>query len=71
VLNEMIAAAERLGRGLDFVRVDLYHSTYGVMLGEITLYPESGVQNSPTACPHFNQWLSGFWQHPGHTKTLR
>jgi hypothetical protein len=65
-LNEMIAAAERLGRGIDFARVDLYDSTQGIMLGEMTLYPESGVPDSPTSCPRFNHWLSNLWQHPAH-----
>jgi hypothetical protein len=65
-LDEMIAAAERLGAGIDFVRVDLYDSTRGVMLGEITLYPEGGIPDSPTSCPIFNQWLASFWQHSVH-----
>jgi hypothetical protein len=67
-LAEMIAAAERLGKGIDFVRVDLYDSTRGVMLGEITLYPESGVPDSPTSCPRFNLWLGDFWRRPAHAK---
>jgi hypothetical protein len=65
-LDEMIGAAQRLGCGIDFVRVDLYQSTQGIMLGEITLYPDGGRIQSPTACPRFNQWLGSFWEHPGH-----
>jgi hypothetical protein len=69
-LDQMIAAAERLGAGIDFVRVDLYDSTQGIMLGEITLYPEGGVPDSPTSCPRFNHWLANFWQHPAHAAVL-
>lgn len=65
-LAEMIAAAERLGKGIDFIRADLYQTTRGVMLGEITLYPGGGLVNSPTTCPRFNRWLGNFWNHPGH-----
>jgi hypothetical protein len=63
-LNEMVQAAERLGRGLDFVRVDLYQSTRGIMLGEMTLYPEAGHPDTPTGCARFNQWLADAWQSP-------
>ena len=41
-LQEMIRVAEMLGRGLDFVRVDLNDTTLGIVLGEMTLYPEGG-----------------------------
>jgi len=67
-LQEMIAAAQRLCHGIDFMRVDLYGTTRGVMLGEITLYPGGGLPNLPTACPRFNHWLASFWKHPGHAQ---
>ncbi|HYM70129.1 MAG TPA: ATP-grasp fold amidoligase family protein, partial [bacterium] len=38
-LHEMIAYAEALGRGLDFVRVDLYDTDEKVYFGEITTTP--------------------------------
>jgi len=60
-LKELVATAEKLGKGLDFVRIDLYHTTRGVMLGEMTLYPERGGEDTPTACPVFNQWLGDQW----------
>jgi len=69
-LEQMIAAAERLGDGLDFVRIDLYDSTQGVMLGEMTLYPDAGQADTPTACPRFNAWLGDAWQLPGHPAPL-
>jgi hypothetical protein len=60
-LDEMIAAAERLGRELDFVRVDLYDTTAGVMLGELTIYPQSGMRGTPSGCPRLDQWLGDQW----------
>lgn len=63
-LEEMIAAAERLGQGLDFIRVDMYNTTGGVRLGEITLYPFAGLPGTPSACPRFNQWLGDQWVLP-------
>jgi len=62
---DILAAAQRLGQGIDFVRVDLYATTRGVRLGELTLYPEAGKHGSPTHCPRFNQWLGDGWEVPG------
>ena len=42
-LTRMIYAAEELGRGLDFVRVDLYESGGTPLFGEMTFYPGSGL----------------------------
>ncbi len=63
-LDEMIAAAQRLGQGLDFIRADMYNTTCGVRLGEITLYPFAGMPGSPSACAQFNKWLGHQWQLP-------
>lgn len=60
-LDEMIRTAERLGKGIDFVRIDLYDTSRGVVLGEMTFYPDGGATNTPTACAVFNRWLSGQW----------
>lgn len=54
--------AETLAAGLDFVRVDLYDTVDGVMLGEMTFYPEAGGPETPTACPVFNQWMGDCWR---------
>jgi hypothetical protein len=64
-LSAMRAAAEALGRGLDFARIDLYDSAVGICLGEITLYPESGYRWTPTRSRTFNRWLGGHWERPG------
>ena len=60
-LTEMIQIAERLGKGLDFIRVDMYDTTDGLVLGEMTVYPERGARRTPTACPKFNRWLGSQW----------
>jgi hypothetical protein len=42
--DEMISVAEELGKGLDFVRVDLYHVDGGrIVFGELTVAPGSGA----------------------------
>jgi hypothetical protein len=64
-LEQMILTAGQLGQELDFARIDLYDTTQGVVLGEMTLYPESGRRNTPTACPVFNKWLGDQWVQPG------
>jgi len=63
-LPAMISAAERLGSDIDFVRIDLYQSTKGVMLGEMTLYPNGGAPRTPSGCPRFDQWLGQQWRRP-------
>jgi len=62
--EEIVSAAERLGKGVDFVRVDLYNTMRGVTLAEMSIYPEAGEADSPTACPVFNKWLGDQWILP-------
>ncbi len=61
-LLDMLAIARQLGMELDFVRIDLYDTSEGILLGEMTIYPEGGRQNTPTTCPVFNTWLAEQWQ---------
>lgn len=42
-LAEMIDMAEKLSRGMDFLRVDLYNEGGKVWFGELTFYPSSGT----------------------------
>jgi TupA-like ATPgrasp len=42
-LGRMIDAAEKLGRDMDFVRVDLYEVAGQPLFGELTFYPGSGL----------------------------
>lgn len=52
-LHEMLAAARTLGRGFDFVRVDLYDLAAGPRFGELTFYPGSGYDPfEPRALDH-------------------
>ena len=60
-LTQMIDTAEILVQELDFARVDLYNTTKGIVLGEITIYPESGSRETPTTCRDFNKWLGEQW----------
>ena len=43
LLAAMVAAAERIGAGFDFLRVDLYEHDGEIWFGEITPYPGSGL----------------------------
>ena len=61
---EMLDTVRKLAENLDFVRVDLYNTTRGVVLGEMTIYPLAGRFNSPTPDPKFNQWLGDQWILP-------
>ncbi len=65
-LKEIIDSAEKLGKGIDFVRVDFYNTDKGIFLGEMTIYPEGGRQNSPSFDPEFNKWLGAQWILPTH-----
>ena len=61
-LPEMIALAGRLGKGINFARIDLYDEVNGIVLGEITIYPLAGRPGTPTRCLHFNRFLGDQWQ---------
>jgi hypothetical protein len=60
-LAAMIELAERLGDGIDFVRVDLYDAGDRVVVGELTAYPGLGDIELP---PEFDLWLGSFWTLP-------
>ncbi len=62
--EEMLGAAERLGSELDFARIDLYDTTRGVTLGEISVYPMGGASTQPTPDREFNKWLADQWILP-------
>jgi hypothetical protein len=59
---DMIALAERLGAGTDFVRVDLYHLGDRVVFGELTNYPAGG--DSPFNPESFNALFGTHWTIP-------
>lgn len=60
-LPEMLAAAEALGRGFDFVRVDLYDVDGVVWFGELTPYPGGGLDRYD---PAFDELLGSWWELP-------
>jgi hypothetical protein len=43
-LAEMIATAEKLGDGMDFVRADFYDTPHQVYFGELTTTPGAGLE---------------------------
>ena len=59
-LDDMVRCAEILGAGLDFVRVDMYHTQDRMYFGEITTTPVAGMLG---AYPdEFNRYLGTLWK---------
>ncbi|WP_242137433.1 ATP-grasp fold amidoligase family protein [Sphingomonas sp. TREG-RG-20F-R18-01] len=58
-LGAMIAAAENLGQGFDFVRVDFYQPDDVPLFGEMTFYPGSGLD--PFDPPHLDAVMGDLW----------
>lgn len=61
-LDQMIAIAEQIAAGLDFLRVDLYNVDGQIWFGEMTAYPMGGFgRYSP---PDFDFELGSWWTLP-------
>jgi hypothetical protein len=45
-LDEMVKVAKTLSEGMPFVRIDLYQSNKKVYFGEITFFPDSGIDSN-------------------------
>jgi len=58
-LSLMLAAAERLGQGHDFLRVDFYDVDGVPLFGEFCLYPGSGLDRFDP--PSLDDWLGARW----------
>ena len=58
-LARMIAGAETLARGFDFVRVDFYDTPNTPRFGEMTFYPGSGLD--PFDPPELDRALGRLW----------
>ena len=58
-LPEMVEAAETLGKGFDFVRVDFYEICGRPRFGEMTFYPGSGLSPLPD---DLDFWLGSLWK---------
>jgi hypothetical protein len=61
-LDKMIEAAKRLGKELDFVRIDFFANQTQFFLSEMTIYPNGGQDNRPTSDKQFNLFLSKQWK---------
>ena len=59
-LAEMIAAAEKLGKGLDFIRADFYDTPDRLYFGELTTYPGGGLDRFHPA--QFDSYLGSRWK---------
>lgn len=62
-LEQMIAGAEALARGFDFVRVDLYEVNGAPRFGEMTFYPGSGLE--PVTPPALDREMGRLWLGSG------
>lgn len=58
-LEELIAAAENLGRDIDFVRADFYDTACKYYFGELTTTPAAGLEKFDP--PEFNTMLGRLW----------
>lgn len=58
-LDQMIAYAEALANGLDFIRVDLYDTATKPYFGELTTTPGGGAYRFRP--PEFDHFLGRFW----------
>ncbi|CAM3752254.1 hypothetical protein NOZE110980_13855 [Nocardioides zeicaulis] len=58
----MLALAERLGQGTDFVRVDLYAVDGRIVFGELSSFPAGG--DSPFEPASFDEVFGSHWTPP-------
>ena len=59
-LGALITLAERVGEGIDFVRVDVYAGKNGPLVGEMTMTPGGG--NEHYTNPKFDRFLGSQWK---------
>lgn len=55
-LDKMFESAEKLSKGIPFVRVDFYEANGKMYFGELTFYPSSGFDNTRT--PEIKEYLN-------------
>ena len=61
-LDEMLAYAEAVGEGLDFIRADFYDTPTRVYLGELTTTPGGGM--NAYRPPEFARYMGDLWTLP-------
>jgi hypothetical protein len=68
-LEEMIRAAETIGRELDFIRVDFYDTPGRLYFGELTMTPECGTGSFRPK--EFDRYLGSRWPRPTQSQVRR
>ena len=63
-LAEMMHAAQRLGSGVDFARIDFYDTRHKLFFGEMTMTPGCGLDRYDP--PSFDERLGKFWRQRRH-----
>lgn len=61
-LAEMVNAAAKLGKDVDFVRIDFFAESRQFYLAEMTIYPNGGINNCPAIHDDFNRFLGRQWK---------
>ena len=61
-IDAMFLLADKLGSGLDFVRVDMYNLNGRIVVGEFTSYPGAG--RDPFDPPEFDELYGSKWRVP-------
>jgi hypothetical protein len=61
-LDEMVEVAERLSRGIDFLRVDQYAPDGRIVVGELTSFHGAGKEEFRPGS--WDAWLGSFWTVP-------
>ena len=57
--DEMMRIAQTIGKGFDFLRIDLYAADDWIKLGELTLYPGGGFERFDP--PQYDRLLGDKW----------
>lgn len=65
----LCAAAEALGRGVDFLRADFYDTERQPYFGEITMTPGAAIQRFSSR--EFDRRLGAMWKMPQLTRIIR
>ena len=59
-LDALIATAEKIGKGFDFIRADLYSSGGRIVVGELTSLPNGGIRAFDP--PDYDRIFGEYWQ---------
>lgn len=59
-LDQLIAGAERLAQGHEFLRIDCYEVAGKPLFGEVTVYPGSGLL--PIVPVSLDQYMGSLWR---------